>query len=239
MRIQPGDLVIGLPVLAIRKLLKYVQRLQGGTLETIAEQLEVDAPSAAQIYQRLLSEGYIEPSEPVAGNESWHLTWKGSALANASTRKPITRKTAERLVEEFLARVREINASDYAYRVGRVIVFGSFLSDAPTLGDVDLSIELVDPYQDTREREAAHQARIAAAENEGRSFRDYMEMLRWPEQEVLLKLKNRSPSLSLHYEWREQVLSRPIPSRIIFDAAWQENAGDGSSSGPVSASGQK
>jgi len=239
MRIQPGDQVIGLPVLTIRKLLKYVQRLQGGTLDIIAEQLEVDATTAEQVYLGLLGEGYIEPSELVAGQESWHLTWKGSALANASTRKPITRKTAERLVEEFLARVREINASDYTYRVRKVIVFGSFLGDSQDLGDVDFSIDLEDRYSDPRDRQATHEARIAIAENAGRTFNDYMEILGWPEREVFLKLKNRSPSLSIHYEWREQVLTRPIPSKILFDAAWQDDAGGGPSSGQVNMPGQK
>jgi len=219
MRIQPDDEVAGQPVLAIRKLLKYVQRRPVGTLDDIAEQLAVDNDTAEQVYQRLRDEGYIEPSEPIGKYESWHLTWKGSALANASTRKPIARKTAERLVEEFLARVREINASDYAYRVGRVILFGSFLSDAATLGDIDLSIELEDPYRTAAEREAGHNARIQAAQQAGRHFGDYMQMVMWPEQEVLLKLKNRSPSISLHYEWREKVLTRPIPSQIIFDAS--------------------
>ncbi len=218
--IQTSDSVAGQPVLAIRKLLKHVQRLQGGTLDIITEQLKVNTTTAEQIYHDLLREGYIKPSEPIAaGYESWLLTWKGSALANASTRKPMTRKTAERLVEEFLERVRQVNASDYAYRVGRVIVFGSFLSDSPTLGDVDFSIELVDSYPNALAREAGHKARIAAAQASGRNFRDSMEMLCWPEQEVLLKLKNRSPSLSLHYEWREKVLEKPIPSRILFDAA--------------------
>ena len=225
MRIQLGDQILGIPVLTMRKLLKYVQGLQSGTLDIIVQQLEVDAATARQIQQGLLDEGYIEPSGPLFGQGHWQLTWQGSALANASTRKPITRKTAERLVEEFLSRVREINAGDYAYRVRRVIVFGSFLSDTPDLGDIDLSIELEDRSTDPDERQAAHQASIALAEQAGRTFKDYMEMLGWSEREVILKLKNRSPSLSLHYEWREQVLTRPIPSKILFDAALQEEPG--------------
>jgi DNA-binding transcriptional regulator YhcF (GntR family) len=225
MRIQPNDMIVGQPVLAIRKLLKYVQRGPDGMLETIAQQLAVDISTAEQVYADLLREGYIEPSEPIGGYKLWHNTHKGNALANASARKPISRRTAERVVEEFLQRVREINAnSEYAYRVKQVIAFGSFLSDSPTLGDVDLSIELEDRYQDTHEREIGHKARIAAARKAGREFRDYMEMLLWPEQEVLLLLKNRSPSLSLHGEWREQVLSRPIPSEILFDASSQIGA---------------
>jgi hypothetical protein len=110
----------------------------------------------------------------------------------------------------------EVNASGYAYRVGRVIAFGSFLSDSPTLGDVDLSIELEDPYRTAAEREAGHNARIEAALQASRHFGDYMQMLRWPEQEVLLKLKNRSPSLSLHYEWRERVLERELSRQRSF-----------------------
>ena len=227
MRIQPGEMIVGQPALTVRKLMQYGRAFgpttSGNPMATIVEVLGLDLSMARQVYQDLCREGYIEPVpehhlfyEP----DHWFTTIKGNALANASARKPITRRTAERLIEEFLARVREVNASEYAYLVGRVILFGSCLSDereAPTVGDVDLSIVLVARYSGPDQQFAAHNARVEVAMQAGRVFGDSMHMILWSEQEVWLKLKNRSPSLSLHNEEREQVLRRGIPSRILYD----------------------
>jgi hypothetical protein len=99
-----------------------------------------------------------------------------------------------------------------------VLLFGSYLGETPTLGDVDLSIELADRYPDADARKRGHDARIAAAKLSGRYFQDYVAMLTWPEQEVWLLLRHRSPSLSLHDETREHIAAQPFPSRILFDS---------------------
>ena len=105
MRIQSNDIIAGQPVFAVRKLLKQ----ESGTSATIAESLHIDPIQARQVYQVLSTQGYIEPSsQPFEADESWHTTRKGNALANATARKTITRKTAERLIQEFLQRVREV-----------------------------------------------------------------------------------------------------------------------------------
>jgi predicted nucleotidyltransferase/predicted transcriptional regulator len=227
MRIQATDVLAGQPALALRKLMQQGRKLgpttDGNSLETIAEILEVDLATAKTIFQELCKEGFIEPARRRSGSGAeetyqWYTTIKGNALANASARKPVTRKTADRVVEQFLERVQQVNEGDYAYRVKRAILFGSYLGDAATLGDVDVSIELEDRAHDPTERQRLRDARIALAEEAGRHFRDFMEELFWPEQEVLLLLKHRSPTLSLHDEERERVLQRDIPSKILFEA---------------------
>jgi len=56
----------------------------------------------------------------------------------------VTRKTADRALHEFLDRVRTLNANkDALYQVPEVVIFGSYLTDAERLGDVDLAIEPV------------------------------------------------------------------------------------------------
>ncbi len=223
MRIQPGDEIVGLPALTVRKLMQYAQSGSGGTIKTIAEQLHIDDATAKNIFEALYAEKYIELDDVKDDNTWWHNTMKGNALANATARKPITRRTAERLIADFLKRVREINTcDDYMYRVKQVIIFGSYLSDGATLGDVDLSIMLEDLYNDASEREARRKERVNYALQEGRSFRSFTEMLIWPYEEVFKKLKNHSPTLSLHDEKTEQVLSRPIPSRILYEATSNE-----------------
>lgn len=229
MRIQPGELIAGQSALALRKLMRqgrvYGPTTSGNPLSTITEVLGIDLSRAKQVYQDLYREGYIEPipeHHPFYQPDHWFTTTKGNALAGASAKKPIKQRTAERLIEEFLARVKEINSGEYVYRVGRVILFGSCLGDereASTVGDVDLSIELVDRYSNPAERHAAHNARIETAMLAGRVFSDHFQMLCWPDLEVWRKLKNRSPSLSLHNEEREHILRQGIPSRIIYEMA--------------------
>jgi len=225
MRIQSSDLIAGQPAPTIRKLMRMGREYGPGTSgispEYVAEILAADLPTTLLVLKDLCRLGYVEPVSPPAPKEEdqfWYTTVKGNALANATARKPISRKTADRLIQEFLIRVQHINAGDYAYRVKRVIVFGSYLSDAPTMNDVDLSLDLEDRYQDVEARKKGHEARIAAAEEAGRHFKDYVQVLVWPQQEVYLYLKHHSPSLSFHEEEREQVLAQHHPSKIIFDA---------------------
>ncbi len=110
MRIQSYGVIVGQPALLIRKLLQW----ERGTIATIAELLDIDPLKARRVYQELSAEGYIEPSDrPLqADDESWQTTRKRNALANATARKAITRRTAEGLIEKFLNRIKKINACD-------------------------------------------------------------------------------------------------------------------------------
>src|ERR1700704_1962485 len=66
---------------------------------------------------------------------------QGAALAIAKAGPPIKRKTADRIVAEFLHCVEQVNASQiYAYRIARQVVFGGYLTDRPDLGDIDLAV---------------------------------------------------------------------------------------------------
>ncbi|TMC23321.1 MAG: hypothetical protein E6J34_03460 [Chloroflexi bacterium] len=213
MRIQSNDVIAGQPVLTIRDFLR--NHRTSITVDAIATCLDVDIATAKQILQNLVTEGYIEPAEE--SQEIWYTTTQGNALANAKAEKPITRRTADRLIKEFLERVQTINAcNDYAYRIAQVIIFGSYLSDSPTLGDVDLSIKLSHRYDDAQKQTHMREERIRHALQEGRNFSTFLHQVAWPELEIWHILKGRSRGLSLHDETTEQVLSQPIPSRILF-----------------------
>lgn len=91
------------------------------------------------------------------------------------------------------------------------------LSAAPTLGDIDLSLVLEYRDDDPKKRSKHMDERSRIAEEQGRNFKSYMDSLLWPYEEIMRFLKNRSPSISLHNEEHEHVLSRDILSKIIFD----------------------
>ena len=225
MRINSADTIAGQPVLTIRQLFKKTQ-YHGGTLSDIANQLHVDQKAAREIFDTLCAEAYIEPTETPhyadEDNTHWRTTLKGNSLALATARKPITRQTAERLLNEFLTRVKEINdCDDYVYYVKQVIIFGSYLSDSPNLGDIDLAIWVEFRYNDIQKRSENIRKRIELALQSGRTFKTFFAEFIWPYTEVIQLLKNRSPSISLHNLKDEGILSTSIPSKILFEADTQ------------------
>lgn len=216
MRIQSNDVIAGQPALKIRKLLKLIDTYPlGAGITTIAEILDSDLSTSKQVIQELHAGGYIELLIDKDG-EKWQTTIKGNALAHATARKPITRKTAERLLTEFLNRVQEVNQSDdYAYHVKQVILFGSFLSNSETLGDIDLAIFLEPRYTDPDKQKQLTEKRTRYALTQGKGRID---AIFWPHVEVFQILKGRSPSISIHDGKAEQILFESEPSKILYEA---------------------
>lgn len=105
---------------------------------------DLDREKADALIIELERESYIKKAGRFRDEQLWGNTIKGNALALASAAKPILRSTAERKINEFLERVKEVNRNDYyLYKIKKVVVFGSYLSDAEKLGDIDLAIEIV------------------------------------------------------------------------------------------------
>jgi hypothetical protein len=56
--------------------------------------------------------------------------FSGISLALASSAKRITRKTAERVIDEFMRRVERVNRDRrYYYRITAVVVYSSYLTE--------------------------------------------------------------------------------------------------------------
>jgi predicted nucleotidyltransferase len=222
MRIKSGDIVAGRPALEIRRLFKCSHGT--GSIHTIAEILHTSPSIAQTIYQNLLQEGYIElRNEPFTDPLRWQTTIKGNALAYATARRPITRQTADKLVEGFLERTKNINAcADYAFYVQKVIVFGSYLSDRSDLGDVDLAVTLEFRHDDIDKRQAQFDKRIQHAIDQGRIFKNIVERYGWPQIEIFRILKASLPSLSLHDAKSQEAFLQSVPSKILFEANEKE-----------------
>lgn len=217
MRISSSDQIAGQPILAIRKLLK-----SGGdyswTIDHVCSKLNVDQNTAWQVISQLVADGYVERDEKF-GDEYWQNTTKGFALANASAAKPIKREVAQKHLDSFLDRVRAINSNAaLPYVVTKVILFGSFLTDAPTVSDVDIAVQLRHRVADYEQFEALENQRVAAALERGRQLNDYFSQLIWPYQEVLLMLKNRSRVISLHDVDHHEKLFETEQHRVIYSA---------------------
>ena len=78
------------------------------------------------------------------GLQCYCVTLLGSTFSLASAALPLRHATAERRLAEFLDRVRAVNANDgFFYRVHKVILFGSYLTDRKRINDIDVAVELV------------------------------------------------------------------------------------------------
>jgi len=213
MKIRKTDVICGYPALLIRDLFKKLLQTEWlpGAIEQI---LAPETAEATSLIEALLRNSYIEPS-PIDGH--YHLTTKGYALAHATAARPIRRKTAERVLEEFLARVEAVNRDpELLFSVGEVWVFGSYMRQGDELGDVDLAVEFVRRTSDRSRFEELHRARIARAKEAGRTFATVLDELHWPRYEVELLLKSRKRSISLHDLDQHRVLLKEQPHRVLY-----------------------
>lgn len=196
MRITSKGIIAGMPALQARHYLKKMGT-SGRAEWWLARNAKV-APKEAYKHLRALAKHGLSEVVEENGVRYWTATMEGRRVALASAALPLSRDTAKKKLREFLDRVRTVEKNDeFVYRVKRAIVFGSYLSDAQKLSDIDIAVELVPRYSGDEFR-LRHSRSIKAAEKRGRAFRDWFEGLCWPQNEVFLFLKSRSRSLSLH-----------------------------------------
>jgi hypothetical protein len=163
----------------------------------------------------LAQSGHVERDNSVKTRDAWRLSNAGRALTNANAMRPLPREQARKLLDDFLTRVKEVNADPYfLYQVRKVLLFGSYLSKKETLGDLDLAIELA-PKEGNKERfEKLVMQRSRDAVRGGRRFPTFIDELAWPETEVRRFLKGRARYISLHSA--SDGILKTCAKRIIF-----------------------
>ncbi len=184
------------------RLRNYLRKFGDGHIcvEGIMEVFSLRKPKAEYVLDELLKLGLAESAHVKSGEAPtmYSTTIRGSAFGMASAAKAVSRKTATRLLREFLDRVRLSNENEaFAYRIESVVIFGSYLSEAATVNDVDLSVELMRRHSDDLAFENACTGRINLAFRQGRRFQNMTDEILWPRIEILLYLKHRSRTLSL------------------------------------------
>jgi len=184
----------------------------------VCKRMSLSKRSARAVIDALEQEGYVERASIRSGYEGWTVTVKGSTLAQATAAKPVRRETAEARLEEFLDRVRQANGNpSFAYKVKEVVLFGSMLSSADRVNDVDVAVRLVPREKDPAEWRAHRDARTREALESGRRFPNTTEQVLWPQVEVMRFLKARSRTLSVHTT-DDGILKIVEKKRVIFRA---------------------
>lgn len=211
MRVEPNDMIAGVRA---RDLRDYFRRLRGRAFvaHDLIEELGVSEGEATQIVQVLQAQGLIEPEPNPFDDRSWfNLTTNGNQLALAKFTKRFSRETAEALLHDAIARAKAINADDdLVYRVSELRVFGSFLTDAADLGDLDLAYEL----EVRRPGEDIVEASLVRAKVAGAAVRSFLAQITYGETEVVRLLRGKSPRLSLH---RKDELKRlGVNGKVVY-----------------------
>jgi hypothetical protein len=212
MRIRPNELIAGYPALAVRALLRGWPD-HDGQIEYVAREMGLRKPAAKQMIADLAELGFLNdaPERP-RGLGRFAPTIKGAALAQAKASAPVHRSTAERKLRELVTRMMHVNENDeFIVGIEQAFVYGSYLSAIDRLGDLDVSLTF---YRKNPGDDFVEQCRRAARRS-GRHFGSYFDELFWPEKQVLLYLKQRSRTYSLHQD--ERLLQDPaVPRRAIF-----------------------
>ncbi len=175
-----------------------VRRFRGREMvaEAVADLLNGTGFELTAVFAQLEAAGYMEKVQVDSdGDIWWDTTIQGNALAMASFGKPISRKTADRLVSELLDRAQAYNADPAKPNfIDALRVFSSYLDpDINPLGDVD--IELTYGRRITDPKVLSDYARAS-----GRSFGTYMDQLMWPLTELVQHLKKRSAFINVTLE---------------------------------------
>jgi predicted nucleotidyltransferase len=216
MRITSEQLVAGDPPIQVRN---FLRRFRSAVISvpTVQEVFNLSSIEAKEFLRRMVKLGLLERSKHFSRKDrpAYEVSTPGLALANASAAKPITRKTANRALQEFMDRVRVINASDeYPYKIESVVLFGSMLSDNERLGDVDLAVELLPASPNNQEFDKRWNYRYFLAAIDLRHFYSDFDWIAWPATEILRFLKSRSRSLALH-NLDDLMKMNEVPYRIL------------------------
>lgn len=215
MHIAADQSIAGYPAKSVRDFLR-ARQIAHISNEAVQAELALEPKAAHDFLNQLVVTGLIKEYGRHNGHLLFELTCHGQNFANASASKPIHRKTAERVLAEFMQRMERVNAtSEYLYRVDTAILFGSILSDVERLGDVDVAVNLEPKVREEAAFKEWQMARRRAAQIGGRSFSSYVAWLYWPKEEVCKQLKTRSLSLSL-YELSNVKLLPNLSYRILL-----------------------
>ena len=216
MRIDPKATLAGVPLISIRDFLRR-HSLRLWTVADAARDLHLSENHASAVIDALVRDGYVEKDADARSIQHWKSTSLGAKLAAAHATRPISRRTADQKLAELITRARHVNQTDsFAFRVRRITVIGSYLSNAPTVSDIDIIVSLMPRLSDRTSQELLEQERRRQAVESGRRFGNFTQQLGWPEDEVKLFLKSRSRTLQFVSEGASFLAD--CPKRVVFES---------------------
>jgi len=213
MHLDKSSLFFGYPASLIRKVFR---ELRGGDVDVryFSRHMGINKADAVRLVNKLIKEGYLKRTTSIRNYKTVSTTVKGNSLAMASFAPPITRQTANKKIAELIERAKIVNKSnDHLYKVKRIAVFGSYLTDKDKINDIDIDIILERKFTDEIQKEK-EDACIKRAISEGKVFRNFVEQLFYPTYHTQKFLKQHSRAFSLHYE--DKILKN-VEYKIVYE----------------------
>jgi hypothetical protein len=211
MKIDGTKTIGGVPLIKVRDLLRY---MGAGTMdgERIMTRDSIVRRAGLDIADELVDEGLLQVCEKNRDGGPWYeITDAAPRLANAKMLKRINRSKADFYVAELLRRADEINANhELLCRVKRITAFGSYITDAADLGDIDIAVKLEFKLP-SEQRAEANKARAEASRRLNLSLLD---RLSFGESEVKHLLRGRNRYISFtNYDDLEKLRT---PTKDIY-----------------------
>lgn len=212
MQIDSRAAIEGVSLVDIRSLFRDAGLDGTVSVGLVRERLKLSRSKSDRLLRELVRAGFLNREK-----DCWLLTKEGVRLRAATAARPLHRNTADRLLENLLARIQTLNADPrFLARVEKAIVFGSYVSNAGRLGDIDIAIELARREPDYDKHLAANYQRVIEEGAKGRRFSNMLDMLCWWQREAMLFLRNRKRSLSLHDYGSIREMVNSAPHTVLF-----------------------
>lgn len=226
MKVDWNETIAGLSMLEVREVARKLFDAQD--LEWLAAKSGMSQATTRSVVKAMTRRGWLHTPETGV----YQTTIAGNALAMAKKLPALPRAKAEALLAKVITTATAINQNpDMAHDVTYLGVFGSFLSDAASLSDLDITYELTPRWQQhDHDTFVAMGRRTAKAYPPPRSIG--LMIYSWPEM-LAKNMLTVSKQVSLHERseiaalgWRERQMftARPtrqtaedVPARAIAD----------------------
>jgi len=192
MRLDRKEIIAGQPIKRVRDFLRKYGDCRPGPRAAL-EFFETNHVTAKAIIDAMAERGLIAEAPESRDRRPvvYAVTDLGVRFAAARLLKPIPRSKAHRIVRDLLARVEEANArDDLTHFVGEVRAFGSYITDAREVGDVDLAVSFIAKPPPYGKRLA--EWHLERARHSGRFFGSYIDELLYSQNEVRRLVKGRN-----------------------------------------------
>jgi hypothetical protein len=205
MKVDKDETIGGKPFKHARDLLRKANR-------DVAAEFSAKFFDPPEVLEEMLKRGWIARSRQSGLDGRWYeLTELGNSIANARLLKRINRAKANKLVADLLDRVDTINEDGaFVFRIAEVRAFGSYITGANDVGDIDLALRL---ERRTSEGDFV-EALLKYAEESGRVFNSYFDMLTFAGTDIRRRVRAKSPYISLHELGELNELK--TPSKLLY-----------------------
>jgi len=209
-RINRSDTLAGVPLVAVRDFLRRFH-----VLGWARDDLRHAFPTQWEaLFEALRDEGYVRESED--RRDQYETTPKGGALTKALAGRPLRRATAEHALAGFIGRCGAVRDDPgFIYRVRRAILFGSMLTDAASVGDVDLAVAFAPKLANRDEHHRAVDEQIEDAKIAGRRFSNLVVELDYPRRRVEVFLKSHSHALQ--FTTMDDGVLKTAAQRVVYE----------------------